>query len=370
MPTLAGQLLTPQGLQAAQLVIEGGLIAHIRPDPQAPRDRLLLPGFVDVHVHGGSGGDTMDGVEGVRTLARFHGAHGTTTLLPTTITNPWERVIAALRAVREAPAPGLPDLPGAHLEGPFINPERLGAQPPFTVLPTPERVAEVLDTGAVRLVTLAPEMPGALEAAVSFARAGVRVSVGHTAASFETVREVMEAVWAAGGVAGGTHLYNAMGAFAGREPGVPGALLATPEAWAELILDGHHVHQGSFQMAYHAKKDRLLLITDAMRAAGLGDGVYDLGGQDVNVVGTEARLPNGSLAGSLLTLDRALRNAVAAGLTLAEASRLVSLHPAQYLGLTDRGELREGLRADVVELDQGLQVQRVWVAGEPLGVPA
>ena len=362
----SGQVLTPHGLTPARLLFESGRIAAVVPDPAAPTDRFLLPGFVDVHVHGGFGGDTMDGPEGVRTLARFHGAHGTTTLLPTTITNPWERVLAALRALGGVEAPGLPDRPGAHLEGPFINPERLGAQPPFTVPPTPERVAEVLSTGVLRVVTLAPELPGAVEAAVMFARAGVRVSLGHTAADYDQALAVMWAVWGAGGEVGGTHLFNAMGGITSREPGVPGALLAHPAAWAEVILDGHHVHAASFLTAYRAKPERLLLVTDATRAAGMPEGTYDLGGQPTYVRNGAARLASGGLAGSVLTLDVALRNAVAAGLTLPEAARLVSLHPARYLGLTDRGELREGLRADVVALDAGLQVQGVWVVGEQL----
>lgn len=337
------------------------------PSDDAPR---ILPGFVDVHVHGGGGGDTMDGAEGVRTLARHHLAHGTTTLLPTTVTQSWPAVMAALDGVAEVRAEigaELPDLPGAHLEGPFISPQRLGAQPPHAIPPLPERVREVLDAHIVRLVTIAPELDGAVEAARAFARAGVRVSVGHTRASADQVAELVRAVREVGGTAGFTHLFNAMGGMAGREPGIVGAALADREAYAELILDGHHVHHIAFLAARAAKPGRLLLVTDAMRASGLGDGPTELGGQRVTVAGGAAHLPDGTLAGSVLTLDAAVRRAVAAGLPLAEASALASAVPATYLGLDDRGTLEPGLRADMVVLNAGASVRQVYVAGREVG---
>lgn len=335
---------------------------------------LILPGFVDTHVHGGGGGDTMDGPDGVRTLARLHARHGTTTLLPTTMTSPWPQVLAALRGVRqvmeEGGVPGGADLPGAHLEGPFISPERLGAQPPCTVLPTPERVAEVLETGAVRAVTLAPEVEGALDAARTFARAGVRIGVGHTRADAETVTAFLKAVHAAGGQTCATHLFNAMGGIEGRAPGVPGALLADPHTFQEIILDLIHVHPASFRLACAAAPGRVLLVTDAMRAAGQGDGESELGGQRVTVRGGEARLEGGALAGSVLTLDAALRHAVGAGVPLPDASRMLSAVPARSVGLTDRGELRAGLRADLVVLGDDLEVQRVFVGGREVQAEA
>lgn len=326
----------------------------------------LLPGFIDTHLHGGGGGDTMDGAVGVRTLARFHLRHGTTTLYPTTITNPWERVLSALngvREVREAEEPDLPDIGGAHLEGPFISAERLGAQPPFVLEPSQERVEKVLSLGVVSLVTIAPELPGALSAARTFAAAGVRVSVGHTMANFETVRAFTKIVQAAGGTAGFTHLYNAMSPLQSRAPGAVGAALADSASYAELIFDTHHVYEGSFLAAFAAKPEGLHFVTDSIRACGLEEGETELGGQKVTVENGAARLADGTLAGSVLTLDRALRNAVEAGLSLAQASRLLSQTPAQYMGLRDRGSLKPGKRADIVVLDEDLNVLEVYVAG-------
>ena len=365
--SLRGRLLLPGGPAISGTLNFGTHITALE-EGSAVDGPLIVPGFVDTHVHGGGGGDTMDGAPGVRTLARLHARHGTTTLLPTTMTNPWDKVLAALRGVREVMdaggVPGGADVPGAHLEGPFISPQRLGAQPPCTLVPTPERVAELLALDVIRAVTLAPEVEGAAAAALAFARAGVRVGVGHTAADAETVQALLQAVHAAGGRTAGTHLFNAMGGIQGREPGVPGALLADPHAFPEVILDGFHLHPLSFLLARAAAPERVLLVTDAMRAAGQGDGESELGGQPVTVTGGRAALPGGTLAGSVLTMDAALRNAVAAGVPLPEASRMLSLTPARSLGLDDRGELRVGQRADLVVLSEDLAVQEVYVGGQ------
>jgi len=259
----------------------------------------------------------------------------------------------------------LPAVHGAHLEGPFISPDRLGAQPPNAVHPSPELVAEALATGVVRVVTLAPEVEGAVEAAGAFAAAGTRVSVGHTVAGHADVAAVAAAVRSHGGTLGFTHLYNAMPGLGSREPGVVGAAFADASAFAEVILDLHHVHAVSFMAAVAAKPGRLHLITDAIRAAGSGDGASELGGQPVVVAGGAARLHDGTLAGSVLTLDRALRNAVSAGMRLRDALASTSAVPAAYLGVMDRGRIAVGTRADLVVLDASLAVTDVWVAGRP-----
>lgn len=375
MLELEGWIARPHGVQRGRLVLEGGRIDRLdvggrvvpEPDDDAPR---LLPGFVDVHVHGGGGGDAMDGAEGVRTAARHHLAHGTTTLLPTTITHPWSDVLAALDGIAEVrdeaagePHPPLPDVPGAHLEGPFVSPGRLGAQPPHALAPEVELVREVVEKDVVRVVTLAPELEGAERAAGIFAAHGVRVSFGHTRADAATVARLAAVVREEGGTVGFTHLFNAMGGLEGRAPAVVGACFADPDAYAELILDGHHVDPVSFLAARAAKPGRLLLITDAIRASGRAEGPSELGGQPVEVRDGAVRLADGTLAGSVLTLDVALRNAVAAGVPLSEAAKLTAGVPAAYLGLADRGRLEAGLRADVVELDAELGIRRVVAHG-------
>ncbi len=371
MTDLSGVLVLPGGLQPGRLSF-GATIGQVQlgSEPDSAPVRYLLPGFIDSHVHGGDGGDTMDGAAGIETLARFHARHGTTTLLPTTITNPWAQVQGALEAVREVMARGVPggaDIVGAHLEGPFISPDKLGAQPPLTLSPTPDLVAQALETGVIRAVTLAPEVPGAAQAGLDFARAGVRVGVGHTTADAETVRDFLKAVQAAGGRTAATHLYNAMGGIEGRIPGAAGALITDAHTWLEVILDGVHVHEISFLLAHAAAAGRVMLITDAMRAAGLGDGESELGGQKVIVKDGKAMLADGrSIAGSVLTLDVALRNALATGLSLPDVSRMLSAAPADSLGLSDRGRLEVGLRADLVVLNEQFEVEAVYVGGQPV----
>lgn len=395
MNRLRGTLVLPDRLVPGEVVFDTRIRQVLPSGPAVAfhdaEPPFILPGFIDAHVHGGGGGDAMDGVEGVRAMAAFHARHGTTTMLPTTMTNPFEKMLDSLRGVREArdatvstatststsrastredtPAGSqsgaqvLADIPGAHLEGPFISPDRLGAQPAFAVLPTEERMDAVLATGVVRLVTIAPEIEGAFEAAERFAAAGVRVSIGHTVATYEQVAEFSARVRDAGGTLGFTHLYNAMPGLGSRAPGVVGAALSDSEAWSELILDLHHVHAASARAAWFAKGEKLLLVTDAIRSAGESEGESELGGLKVYVSGGGARLADGTLAGSVLTLDVALRNAVSIGMPLPRASHALSAAPAAYLGLEDRGRIAIGLRADLVVVDADLAVTGVWVEG-------
>ncbi len=387
---LRGWIYTPQGSVFGELDFAEQIL-EIRED-SAPKNntaqftgetRLILPGFIDVHVHGGGGFDAMDGRDGVLGLASFHARHGTTALLATTITNPFDRVLKALTGIREAMnEQNLANqnyiqvsarVLGAHLEGPFISPSRLGAQPAHTVLPTAERVQSVLESGVVRVTTVAPELEGAFEAIQQFVNAGVRISLGHTVARADMAAQTLAHIRESGGIASGTHLFNAMGGIEGREPGVAGAILADEKAFAEVIFDGHHVHPLSFLTAYRAKSERLMLITDAVRAAGKQDGSYDLGGQAVVLRHGTVRLPDGTLAGSTLTMIEAVQNAVRAGLSLENASRLASLHPAHYLGLEHKGRLEPGMDADIIVLrakhlgephHTELELEAVFVEGQ------
>lgn len=361
---LSGQILTPRGWYGGELEFERQIIG-LKSKLSAPK-RYIAPGFIDVHVHGGGGADTMDGIDGIQTLAEYHAQHGTTALLATTITNPWKNVLLALKNIKKAMQhPAGARVLGAHLEGPFISPHKLGAQPPFALEPSLERVQKVLEPDVVRVVTLAPELEGAEAAAAQFLAAGVRVSLGHTIGSAEAAERIFAVAKALNRASqvGGTHLYNAMGGLEGRKPGVLGALLANPNAWGEVILDLQHVHPASFRAAFFAKPEKLLLITDAMRASGMPDGQYDLGGQVATLEHKAVKLPDGTLAGSILTMHQAVLNAVQCGLALEIALKLASSHPAQYLGLLDHGKIQKNARADLVVLREDLSLEAVYIGG-------
>lgn len=368
--SLQAHILTPQGFVRGRLVLDGARIAAVEGTPVSEDEArasttlpLLLPGFVDLHLHGGGGADTMDAGAAVHTMARLHARYGTTSLLATTMTAPLVEIEAALRALAPACAQrpaGTARVLGVHLEGPYIHPERLGAQPPFARLPQLQEILALHALAPIRVITLAPDTEGALALIPALVEAGMRVQLGHSAASYE------QACAALGqGASGFTHLFNAMGAFHHRQPGLVGAALAHGKQ-AELIPDLLHVHPGALRAALRAIP-RLYAVTDATAAAGMPDGDYRLGRQTVRKCEGGVRLADGTLAGSTLTMDVALRNLVGLGLPLDQASARTSLHATQYLGLADRGQLVAGAFADLVQLHpQTLQLQQVWVEGEAL----
>ncbi|MDP1912196.1 N-acetylglucosamine-6-phosphate deacetylase [Brevundimonas sp.] len=365
---IAGHILTPGGFVRGTLAWGQGRITQIdgasvtemevRADRATP---VLLPGFIDLHVHGGGGADTMDAGAAVSRIARQHAQHGTTALLATTMTAPLAEIEAALRALAPACAhreSGAARVLGVHLEGPYISPDKLGAQPAFARLPALAEILALHAIAPIRLLTLAPEVPGALALIPALVGAGMRVQLGHSAASYEQAVAALEE-----GASGFTHLFNAMSALHHRAPGVVGAALAHAQH-AEIIPDLLHVHPGAIRAALRSIPG-LFCVTDATAAAGMPDGEYRLGRQTVTKCLGGVRLADGTLAGSTLTMDQALRNLVAIGLPLAQASARVSLHAAQYLGLADRGRLEVGAWADLVVLDAAtLELRQVFAEGQ------
>lgn len=325
----------------------------------------LLPGFIDAQVNGGGGvlfNNTPD-VDSLRTLAAAHRRFGTTGLLPTLISDDVQVMRRAIDATRAAIAQGVPGVLGIHLEGPYIAPARKGTHDAnkFRVPDADEiAMAASLDNG-VTLLTLAPERVP-LESIRALVERGVIVAAGHTAASYEEARAGLDA-----GIRGFTHLYNAMSPLTGREPGAVGAALEDRDSWIGIIADGVHVHPASLRVALAAKpRGKVMLVTDAMPPVGADSPSYELYGEMITAVDGVVRNAAGSLAGSALDMATAVRNAVhLLGLPLDEAARMASLYPAQFLNLDDRlGEIAEGYQADLVLLDDALQVGATWIAGE------
>lgn len=360
---LYGNILTPDGWKLGTLEWRDGRISAITGEPVNPDDNdhpRLLPGFVDLHVHGGGGADAMEGGDAAAIMARTHVRFGTTSLLVTTMTAPTEDIRRALEAIArliDDPPSQAARLLGVHLEGPYLNPGKLGAQPPHAHPGAIEEVEELMALAPIRLLTLAPELSGHAELIRLLRERGVRVQMGHTLGSYEEGVAGLEH-----GAHGFTHLFNAMTGLHHRKPGMVGAALAHAE-FAEIIPDLLHVHPGAIRTALRCIP-HLYAVTDSTAAAGMPDGEYRLGEQHVTKCLGGVRLADGTLAGSTLTMDQALRNLVDIGLDLADASNRLSRYPADFLGDADIGRLDVGCRADIVVMNAGLDLEAVYVAGE------
>src|SRR5215208_338879 len=372
---LRGQVVTdyevwPEGI----ILFEGGSIADVSPDDSLlddaeevheHPDSLLLPGFVDLQVNGAFGVDVATEPSRLGELSQALLSTGTTAYLPTIISSPaslYEEVLPELAAAFGGPASGAEVL-GVHLEGPFLNLDRRGAHAAAHILaPDPRLLARLLDLAPVRMLTLAPELEGAGELMALALRRGVVVCAGHSDATFEVAYEALD-----GSVAGVTHLFNAMRAMHHREPGLLGAAIAHPRAVCGLISDGYHVHPEMVGLAFRMLgPDRIYLTTDAIAAAGMGDGEYRLATRTVYMEGGVPRLGSGTIAGSVLTMNEAFRNILAfTGCTVPEAARMASTTPARLVGEGRRkGRLTPGYDADVAVLAPDLSVEAVWRGGE------
>ena len=367
MSKLDGHILTPTGfVRGAMEFAESGKITRITGDATtiaSVRDAtlpIILPGFIDLHVHGGGGRDMMEGGDAAVSIAQKHVQHGTTSLLATTMTAPMSDLNTAFEGLapfyKTRPQNGARIL-GVHLEGPYINAGQLGAQPDFARPVSLDELKQLNDIAPIRLITLAPEVPGNMEMIEPLCAVGYIVQIGHTAGSYEDGVAAM-----ARGAAGFTHLFNAMTGMHHRRPGMAGAALAHAE-FAEIIPDMLHVHPGAIHVALRAIP-RLFCVTDSTSATGMPDGEYRLGRNTVMKCLGGVRLADGTLAGSTLTMDQALRNLVnEIGLDLQEASQRVSTHAADHLGIADRGRLVAGAWADVVVLDRDLMLDEVYAEG-------
>jgi N-acetylglucosamine-6-phosphate deacetylase len=319
---------------------------------------LAVPGFVDLQVNGFGGVDFLDAdAAGYRRAGEALLETGVTAYLPTLITSPEDTLLGALA---EVPAgSGHPRVPGVHLEGPFLSARRLGTHDGTARRdPDPALLDRLLDGGPVRLMTLAPELPGAAALIERLIERGIVVSLGHSDATAEQAGAAFDL-----GVRTVTHLFNAMRPFLHRDPGIVGAALGRGDVLVQLILDGVHLAPETVQVVWRAAPGRVALVTDSIAAAGVGDGMYSLGSLEVEVREGTARGPGGTLAGSVLTMIEAARNLHGLGVPLAQAIDAATAVPARILGVPELGRLDVGLPADIVVLDDRLDIERVLVAG-------
>lgn len=330
------------------------------------KGRYVAPGLVDIHIHGYLGEDTSDGsVEGIRKMAEGVVKNGVTAWLPTTMTVSYDDLRRAFNAVRtlmdKKNNPRGAQIMGVHAEGPFINPSKKGAQAVEYIRPA-DAPFLIENSDVIRIVTIAPEMPGALDCIREVTeKTHILVSMGHTAANYETAKAGIEA-----GVRHATHLFNAMTPLNHRDPGVVGASLADDRVSTELIADTFHISPDLFGLVAKVKGDNLILITDCTRAGGLEDGEYTLGGQPIFVKGIECRLADGTIAGSVLKLNNAVRNMREhTNLPLEQIVRMASINAARCIGLDKtKGSLETGKDADIILTDENFAVSETIIAGE------
>jgi len=387
MPTTlirAGRAFTPtSAISDAGILIRDGVIEAIgsRSGLSLPAgateisaaDKTAIPGFIDIHIHGAGGRDVMEANgDALAVVARRVAEFGTTSLLATTVTADPDNTCRAAAGIslyitqQHAAKESRAEVLGIHFEGPFISKARPGVHPvEWIQSPSADLLNRLLQAaeGKARLITIAPEVLGAAPCMDTARKAGLVVSVGHTDANYEQTRFAI-----AHGARSATHTYNAMRPFTHRDPGVIGAVLTSPEINAELIADGVHVEEGAMKLLLKAKgSERVILVSDGLSATGMPDGKYMLGGFEVTVTNGVCRNAAGILAGSTLTLDRALRNIVNLGVPLPDAVRMLTLNPASLLGIEfKKGALRAGADADVLLLDQALRVTDVWARGLPV----
>lgn len=365
---VVGDLLLGSSLVPGAAIVRDGRIAEVLRDPRPeslPSDvlkaEIVSPGLIDLQVNGGFGVDVGEDPEALRQLAARLPETGVTAFLPTIISSPAEhypRVFAAFAAAQDASGARML---GLHLEGPFLAPARKGAHPLACIeAASDDLFATLIAEPSVRLMTLAPERPGGLERIRQLRERGILASLGHTDADLETFVAGVDA-----GAAMATHLYNAMSPFGHRAPGAIGAALVDDRITIGLIADGVHSHPASLQLAVRAKgPERIALVTDMMAAAGMPPGRYTLGGQEVITDGVAARLPNGTLAGAVLTMDAAIRNIIRwTEATPAEALRMATEIPARLLGMSDLGRIAAGAEADLTLFDRELRVVATIVGG-------
>ena len=379
------RIFTPQReIRDGVVVVGGSLISAVgaRNEVAVPPDAkrieargiTLIPGFVDVHVHGAGGHDVMEAsTNALETIATTLARGGTTSFLATTVTAAPDALCGSAAGIAKytsaqtqsgngTSASPRAEILGIHFEGPFISPARRGVHPvEWIAAPSLALFARMIDAaaGTARILTLAPEIPGGIELVDAVLKAGIVAALGHTDATYE---QAMDAI--AHGARHAAHVFNAMRPFLHRDTGVLGAVLTSSQVTAELIADGVHVDDAAMKLLLNAKPGAVILVSDGTAATGMPDGKYRLGNFDVQVIGGVVRNSEGKLAGSALTLDRALRNVVALGVPLDEVVRMLTLYPARLLGLESRkGTIAPGADADLVFLDSNLQISRVVTRG-------
>ncbi len=365
---IGAKIVTPESILEGKTLIFDEKIIDISDSPVTDAetincdDKYVIPGLIDLHIHGYLNADASDGDdEALRRMSAGIFENGVTAYLPTTMTLPYDLLESAFNSARRLRAErrsGEAEILGVHAEGPFINPEKKGAMKP-DYIKTPDADFVIANKDIIKMITIAPETAKDMSELTKIAENGVVVSMGHTSADFNTAKAGFAA-----GITHATHLFNAMSSITHREPGAAGAALFSPEVSCELICDTFHVHPALFAPVWKLKGDKLTIITDCMRAGGMPDGEFDLGGQMVTVSGIKCLLPSGTIAGSVLKMNHAVKNLRDAGVPFHEAVNAASINPAKAIGVQNElGAIIPGLKADLCICDFDMNIFEVYKSG-------
>ena len=358
MESISGKIIINDKIISGNLLFNNKVI-EIIDDKTLKNENFILPGFIDLHCHGGNGFDTMEGLESIVELSKYHLENGTTTFFPTTVTASYNDTFKALKGLNDYINRNKfqINIEGIHLEGPFINPKKLGAQPPFTQIPNLDFIKNLLNQAPIKIMTLAPEIDGGLDLIERLIELDIKPQIGHTLASTDICNLSINK-----GVESFTHLYNAMSGFDHREPGAVASAFANLN-YSEIICDLIHVHPYMIKLAYKNIKD-LYVITDCISASGMKDGEYNLGVNRVFKKGNIVKLNNKTLGGSVLTMQQAFKNLLKIGFSIIEAVQMTSTNAAKYLNRKDIGNLNVGSYANILVLDKNFNILKVFLNGK------
>ena len=358
MESISGKIIINDKIISGNLLFNNKVI-EIIDDKTLKNENFILPGFIDLHCHGGNGFDTMEGLESIVELSKYHLENGTTTFFPTTVTASYNDTFKALKGLNDYINRNKfqINIEGIHLEGPFINPKKLGAQPPFTQIPNLDFIKNLLKQAPIKIMTLAPEIDGGLDLIERLIELDIKPQIGHTLASIDICNLSINK-----GVESFTHLYNAMSGFDHREPGAVASAFANLN-YSEIICDLIHVHPYMIKLAYKNIKD-LYVITDCISASGMKDGEYNLGINRVFKKGNIVKLNNKTLGGSVLTMQQAFKNLLKIGFSIIEAVQMTSTNAAKYLNRKDIGNLNVGSYANILVLDKNFNILKVFLNGK------
>lgn len=358
--SLSGKIIFEDNLLSGSVYFED-TINEIKIENDKNYDNYIIPGFVDLHCHGGKGCDSMEGLESINNMSLYHLLHGTTTLYPTTVTAEFKNTFKALKGLNKYLKinKNISNIEGIHLEGPFINPDKLGAQPPFAQLPNKDFVKKLVEEAPIKIITLAPELKNGIELIKFLVKNNIKPQIGHSLADYKCCMLAIK-----NGVKSITHLYNAMTKFNHRKPGVIEAALNELK-FTEIICDLIHVDKEMIKLA-SKNIDKLYTITDSISASGMPDGEYKIGTQKIYKNNGVAKLDENTLGGSVITMDKTFKNLIDIGFSIQESVKMTSTNAADYLGKKDIGRISKGLKANLILLDNKFNLVEIYLNGKKI----